>query len=210
MGRSEKVVVRWVVGLLAAAVVAPVVQRFAESRAQAQWDAQAAALAAERERQWRREKPRFLAAVESTTAEADWQRIVSELSTYYSVPDPDVKALLLRARTSQRKTVERRVQAQRARYTVELCGKLHSGTDTADDRAEYYRRGGTESNLWAVRSRVIRIGMVEFEVICAIGSPDDKNFTETPRTLREQWVYGEVGARRYVYFEDSKVIAQQF
>jgi hypothetical protein len=49
----------------------------------------------------------------------------------------------------------------------------------------------------------IRIGMTKEMVRLARGEPDDINRTVNSYSTREQWVYGSIPNRLYVYFEDG-------
>ncbi|MTI89553.1 MAG: hypothetical protein FH748_16485 [Balneolaceae bacterium] len=49
----------------------------------------------------------------------------------------------------------------------------------------------------------IRIGMSKDMVRASWGRPNDVNRTVNAHSTREQWVYGSISTRRYVYFEDG-------
>lgn len=49
----------------------------------------------------------------------------------------------------------------------------------------------------------IRIGMSKDMVRASWGRPNDINRTVNSYSTREQWVYGSISTRRYVYFEDG-------
>jgi hypothetical protein len=51
----------------------------------------------------------------------------------------------------------------------------------------------------------VRVGMTKEMVETALGNPQDVNRTETAAGTSEQWIYGEVRDRMYVYFEGDKV-----
>lgn len=55
----------------------------------------------------------------------------------------------------------------------------------------------------------VRVGMTPKLVREAWGSPSEKNVTRTEYSRREQWVYGSLGDRRYVYIEGGEVTTIQ-
>jgi hypothetical protein len=56
-----------------------------------------------------------------------------------------------------------------------------------------------------IARRQISINMPAELVRLIWGEPDKINRTLTRRGAREQWVYGSIGSRQYVYIEDDKV-----
>lgn len=49
----------------------------------------------------------------------------------------------------------------------------------------------------------IRIGMNDKMVIASWGRPDDINRTTTAYSISEQWIYGSINTRRYLYFDNN-------
>lgn len=126
--------------------------------------------------------------------------------------------------------VERRTAAeeiQRLRRRRELARARSDSIADANRRRSAERREAEERawqarvteladrNGWSpdmrnlVLARQVAVGMDETMVRAAWGWPEDVNRTTTARGTREQWVYGDIGSRRYVYFEDGVVTAIQ-
>ena len=68
-----------------------------------------------------------------------------------------------------------------------------------------------KDTIWrdAIARGRIAIGMPADLVRLVWGVPDDINRTVTARGTREQWVYGDIGQRSYVYLDDGEVTAIQ-
>jgi len=69
--------------------------------------------------------------------------------------------------------------------------------------------GITEQYKQAILNGAIRIGMTKEMVEASLGSPRDINRTVTANKVREQWVYGSVRNRRYIYFTNGVLDAFQ-
>ena len=110
---------------------------------------------------------------------------------------PDERVVLLRSEIKNKQleisNISRDIKSKQRAASRAEC-KMRFGNTALGNKA---CRGGAD------------IGMTKRMIFQAWGDPKDVNRTRTARGMREQWVYGSIRNRRYIYFEDGIVTAIQ-
>ena len=120
-----------------------------------------------------------------------------------------------------------KMEKQRKKEKESAKNFLDDNPDISDKAKNYILSNYTNSNLKErleyikhnpdlstnTKNLLIRnmywIGMTKEQARLILGDPKDINTTVTKYRKREQWVYGDIGNRRYYYFEDGKLTSWQ-